>query len=123
MKQSELFIAIPTWNIARFLEPCLGQIEATCSGLRYQIGIVDNGSTDATISIAKAHGARVEVRESYLPDALNVLVSWSRARFTLFIHSDTMLLDPEWFPRCTARLTGTTALLSPQDIGCGPFTR
>ena len=123
MKAPDLFIGIPTWNSARFLEPCLRQIEATCGSIRYQVGIVDNVSTDATVAIARAHGAWAEVRESSMPDALNRLVSRSRARFTLFMHSDTMLLDPEWFPRCTARLTGTTALLSPQDIGCGPFTR
>ena len=108
MKAPDLFIGIPTWNSARFLEPCLRQIEATCGSIRYQVGIVDNVSTDATVAIARAHGAWAEVRESSMPDALNRLVSRSRARFTLFMHSDTMLLDPEWFPRCTARLTGTT---------------
>src|SRR4051794_34006700 len=107
MTYLDLFIGIPTWNSARFLEPCLQRIEATCSGVRYQIGIVDNVSTDATISIARAHGARTEVRESSMPDALNKLASWSRARFTLFMHSDTMLLDPQWFARCTAKLTGS----------------
>lgn len=123
MKHPDLFIGIATWNSGRFLEACLKQIAATSDGLRYQVGIVDNGSTDSTVAIAKAHGCRVEVRQSYFPDALNTLVSWSRAPFTLFIHSDTILLNPNWFSLCTGRLTGTNALISPQDIGCGPFTR
>jgi len=101
----------------------LRQIEATCKHLRYEIGVLDNGSTDSTVAIAKAHGCRVEVRESLFPDALNRLLSWSRAEFTLFMHSDTMLLNPDWFALCTGRLTGKNALMSPQDIGCGPFTR
>lgn len=123
MKRPELFIAIPTWNSALFLESCLSQIEATCRDVNYQVGVLDNGSTDSTISIARAHGCRIEVRECLLPDALNRLASWSRSPYTLFIHADTILLSPEWFGRCKAKLTGANALLSPQDIGCGPFTR
>jgi len=123
MTKPDLFIGMATWNSARFLEACLAQIEANCRGLRYQVGIVDNGSTDATLAIAEAHGCRVEVRECVFPDALNRLVSWSRGHFTLFMHSDTMLLNPDWFSLCTSKLTGANALISPQDIGCGPFTR
>lgn len=123
MKVPELFIAIPTWNSGLFLEACLRQIVLTCRGLRYEVGVLDNGSADATVSIARAHGCRVEVHEYLLPDALNRLMKWSRAPYTLFIHADTILLDPEWFARCAAKLTGTNALVSPQDIGCGPYTR
>jgi glycosyltransferase involved in cell wall biosynthesis len=121
--QAQLFIGIATWNSARFLEPCLSQIEATCAGLRYQIGIVDNGSTDGTVALARNHGCKVEIRDSLFPDALNRLVSWSRAPFTLLMHSDTILLNADWFRICSARLVGSNALISPQDIGCGPFTR
>jgi glycosyltransferase involved in cell wall biosynthesis len=119
----QLFIGIATWNSARFLEPCLSQIEATCTGMQYQIGVLDNGSTDGTVALAKSRGCKVEVRETSFPDALNRLASWSRAPFTLFMHSDTMLLNPDWFRICTAKLVGCNALISPQDIGCGPFTR
>lgn len=123
MSRQDLFIGIATWNSGRFLEACLNQIEATCAGLSYQVGIVDNGSTDATVSIARAHGCRVEVRTCYFPEALNTMVSWSRAPFTLFMHSDTILINPDWFSLCTGKLTGINALISPQDIGCGPFSR
>ncbi|MES2632431.1 MAG: glycosyltransferase [Pseudomonadota bacterium] len=119
----ELFIAIPTWNSALFLEPCLRQIEATCAGIDYEVGVLDNASTDATATIAKAHGCRVEVRAYSLPDALNKMLHWSNAPYTLFIHADTLLLNPKWFDLCKARMTPSTALVSPQDIGCGPYTR
>jgi glycosyltransferase involved in cell wall biosynthesis len=122
-RKPQLFIGIATWNSARFLEPCLAQIEATCSSIKYEVGIVDNGSSDGTVSLARSHGCKVEIRESLFPDALNRLVSWSRAPFTLFMHSDTMLLNPDWFRICSAKLVGPNALISPQDIGCGPFTR
>jgi glycosyltransferase involved in cell wall biosynthesis len=123
MASPELFIAIPTWNSALFLEPCLKQIEATCRGVHYQVGVLDNGSTDATVSIARHHGCKVAVHEYALPDALNQLAWWSRSPYTLFIHADTILLNPQWFALCKSKLTGANALLSPQDIGCGPYTR
>jgi glycosyltransferase involved in cell wall biosynthesis len=123
MGKPELFIAIPTWNSAMFLGHCLKQIEATCRGISYEVGVLDNGSTDATVSIAREHGCKVAVHEYALPDALNQLTWWSRAPYTLFIHSDTILLDPQWFALCKAKLTGANALVSPQDIGCGPYTR
>ena len=118
-----LFIGIATWNSARFLEPCLARIAATCSSFPYQVGIVDNGSTDGTVELARSKGCKVEVRESVFPDALNRLVAMSDAPYTLFMHSDTMLMNPGWFEVCRAKLQGTNALVSPQDIGCGPFTR
>jgi glycosyltransferase involved in cell wall biosynthesis len=123
MTQPTLFIGMATWNSARFLEACLSQIEKTCAGTRYQVGIVDNGSTDGTLDIARSFGCRTEVRESSFPDALNRLVSWSRADYTLFMHSDTILLNPGWFELCASKLVGTNVLVSPQDIGCGPYTR
>lgn len=123
MSSPDLFIAIPTWNSGLFLDHCLSQIKATCGGVRYEIGVLDNGSTDATVEIARRHGCRVKVHEYLLPDALNVLVNWSRARYTLFIHADTILLNPRWFDLCASRLTGSNALISPEDIGCGPYSR
>jgi glycosyltransferase involved in cell wall biosynthesis len=123
MAAPELFIAIPTWNSALFLEPCLRQIEATCKNVSYEVGVLDNGSTDATVAIARAHGCKVKIHPYALPDALNQLAWWSRSPYTLFIHSDTMLLNPQWFALCKAHLVDAVALVSPQDIGCGPFTR
>ena len=119
----DLFIGIPTWNSARFLEPCLRQIAETSRGIRYEIGVLDNGSTDRSVDIARAYGCKVKVHEYLLPDALNRLVSWSNADYTLFIHADTFILDHDWFSRCVSKLSGQNALISPQDIGCGPFTR
>lgn len=122
MKQ-DLFIGIPTWNSSLFLEANLKQIRTTCDGLKYTIGILDNCSSDSSVSIARDYGCKVEVHEYLLPDALNRLASWSKAQFTLFMHADTILLNNDWFILCTDKLKGATVLISPQDIGCGPFTR
>ena len=119
----ELFIGIPTWNSELFLETSLRGVKRTTNGIVLKVLVIDNESTDRTIEIAKDFGCEVKIKSLLLPDALNYLVSRSNAPFSLFIHADTVLLDTDWFERCTARLNGNCILISPQDIGCGPFTR
>jgi len=34
-----------------------------------------------------------------------------------------VLLSPNWYSTCCRRLDGNIALISPEDIGCGPMTR
>ena len=119
----DLDICIPTWNSSLFLDCCLRQIKANCEGLRYRVTIVDNASSDTTCSIAREHGCRIWVKRQSMPDALNQLTKASTARHTLFMHADTVLLNPQWYALTTAKLTGATALVSPQDIGCGPYSR
>jgi len=118
-----LFIGIPTWNSERFLGICLQSVLEKTRGISKRIAIMDNGSDDDTVAIARKYGAEAYVRPCSMPDALNRLVQLSDSAFTLFIHADTVLLNDNWFELCTARLTGATALISPQDIGCGPYTR
>lgn len=119
----DLDIGIPTWNSSLFLECCLQQIKRTCQHLRYRITIIDNASTDDTCRIARSHGCRLWVKRQSMPDALNQLTKRSSARHTLFLHADTVLLHPDWYALTSARLEASTALVSPQDIGCGPYSR
>jgi hypothetical protein len=68
-------------------------------------------------------GATVWVCHSSQAIALNRLLAASDARHTLLMHSDVVLLSPAWYPICSGLLTGDVALVSPEDIGCGPLTR
>jgi hypothetical protein len=47
----------------------------------------------------------------------------SRSRYTLLIHSDVILLHNDWLDLCAAEISGEVAMVSPEDIGCGPYTR
>jgi len=118
-----LFVGVTTWNSELFLEQCLRAVRKTTDGLNIRIAVVDNVSNDRSVEIARDMGAEVCVERCSQAIALNRLLSMSDARHTLLIHSDVILLSPTWYATCSGRLTGNVALVSPEDIGCGPLTR
>ena len=119
----ELFVGVTTWNSELFLEHCLRSIRKTTDGLHARIGVVDNRSADRSAEIAKDFGAQVHVEYCNQAIALNRLLSMSDGRRTLLLHSDVVLLSPKWYSVCNAHLHGNVALISPEDVGCGPLTR
>ena len=121
--QHDLFVGVTTWNSESFLTHCLRSIRRTTEGLNVHVGVVDNLSTDKSVEIAKKFGADVHLENCSQAIALNRLLDMSTGRFTLLLHSDVVLLSNDWFKACTAHLEGNSALVSPEDIGCGPITR
>ncbi|MGZ5474299.1 MAG: glycosyltransferase [Thermoanaerobaculia bacterium] len=119
----DLFVGVTTWNSELFLPHCLQSIRRTTGGLKMQIGVADNRSTDRSVEIARDFGAKVHIEYCRQSIALNRLLSMSNARVTLLLHSDVILVSPRWFAVCDAHLRGRVALVSPEDIGCGPLTR
>jgi glycosyltransferase involved in cell wall biosynthesis len=123
MRSPELFIGITSWNSSAFLPTCIQSILKTTFGIEKTIFVLDNASSDGSADIARDLGAQVLIKQCYQPDALNTLFGLSRSPYTLLIHSDVVLLHSQWFAICREKLTGSVALVSPQDIGCGPYTR
>lgn len=119
----DLFVGVTTWNSEYFLEHCLRSIQRTTDGLKVRIGVVDNMSRDNSVAIARDFGAEVRLEYCGQSLALNRLLAMSTGRLTLLIHSDVVLLSPDWYKVCAARLEGKSALVSPEDIGCGPMSR
>lgn len=122
-RQDDLFVGVTTWNSELFLEHCLRSLRKTTDAARLRIGVVDNVSTDRSVEIARDFGADIHIERCSQAIALNRLLSMSRAKHTLLLHSDVILMSPDWYPTCVARLQGPVALVSPEDIGCGPLTR
>ena len=119
----DLFVGVTSWNSEHFLAHCLRSIERTTGGLRTRLGVVDNMSQDHSGEIARDFGAEVRLERCSQAIALNRLLSMSRARLTLLLHSDVILLSPNWYGVCAEYLKGGNALVSPEDTGCGPLTR
>jgi len=119
----ELCVGITSWNSALFLGLCIDAIRLTTSNLDSRIIVADNGSSDASVEIAREHGAEVVSSRGSQAMALNMLLNMSRSRRTLLIHSDVILLSRNWYDICNRCLTDKCALVSPEDIGCGPYTR
>jgi N-acetylglucosaminyl-diphospho-decaprenol L-rhamnosyltransferase len=55
----DLSILIVTWNSERWIERCLRSLPDACRGLRYEIIIHDNASTDSTLQRLPEEGARI----------------------------------------------------------------
>lgn len=123
MNRPALEIAVTTWNSATFIGVALGAIDRVCADWRPTVTVFDNESTDDTVAIAKRFGARVLTGRLSQADALNVLAKSFTARRGLLMHADVVLLDASAFARCMERLDQGAALVSPEDIGCGPWTR
>jgi len=73
-------------NEERFLPGCLASLE----GVADELVVVDTGSTDRTVSIAEAHGARV-LHHPWAGDfaaARNVGLDHARGRFILYVDAD-----------------------------------
>lgn len=121
--KGDLYVGITTSNSAAFLPACLSALRRHTEERATRVVVLDNASLDDTVELAKGFGAEVVVRRSDQAMALVDLFNDSRAEFTLLIHADVVLLSAEWRRVCTARLRERVALVSPEDIGCGPFTR
>jgi len=123
MAAPELFVGITTWNSASFIDTTLTAVRRTTDAARTRLVVFDNVSTDDTVAIARKHKAEVFQRKSGQQAALMDLFNLSNSELTLLIHADVILLDERWLDVCRKHLTGNVALVSPEDIGCGPYTR
>ena len=118
---SRLFVGITTWNSELLLPLCLQSLQRTAP--KAEVVVLDNMSVDNTPQIAYGFGARVIRKSCGQGDVLNELVRLSDRPYTLLIHADVVLMAPHWVELVLSKLKNGVALVSPEDIGCGPYTR
>ena len=80
-------VVIPTLNEAACLPATLRRL----AGHQLEVIVSDGGSTDATVALARAHGARVVVSPPGRADQLNAGARIARGTHLLFLHADTLL--------------------------------
>ncbi len=95
-------VVIPTWNGARFLDPCLEALDRqTLGGLAsgaYETIVVDNGSTDATGDVLARYPAVRVVRfprNRGFAAAANAGIAASRTDVIVLLNNDTEA-EPGW---------------------------
>lgn len=95
-------VVIPTWNGARFLDPCLEALDRqTLGGLAsgaYETIVVDNGSTDATGDVLARYAAVRVVRfprNRGFAAAANAGIAASRTDVIVLLNNDTEA-EPGW---------------------------
>lgn len=90
-------ILIVTWNSAPWIERCLDAIESAAGGLRYEVLVLDNASTDGTVAILRRHAdGRTKSFESPsnlgFAGGMNQLIEKARGEYFLCLNADS---EPE----------------------------
>jgi glycosyltransferase involved in cell wall biosynthesis len=113
-------VALPVRNGAAHLRAVLAAVRAQRVDRPVEIVIVDSGSTDGSVEIARDHGARVE---EIPPVAFshgatrNRLMELARGDHVAFLTQDAEPADDRWL----ARLLDGFALAEDVALTCGPY--
>ncbi len=89
----DLRIVIVSWNVEKHLERCLRSLESACSGLDWEVVVVDNASQDASVQIARQIGSTVRVIPNAdnrgFAKACNQGIAGFDSRYVLLLNPDT----------------------------------
>jgi len=96
-----LAVVIPTLNAAATLGAVLDQVLAESAGLDLDVVVADGGSSDATVAVAAACGARVVRAPRGRGPQLAAGAAAVRGDWLLFLHADTVPA-PGWAAAVTA---------------------
>ncbi|MEM2995849.1 MAG: glycosyltransferase family 2 protein [Candidatus Bathyarchaeia archaeon] len=88
-------VAVCTYQSEKYLDECLTSIERTIPFSK--LIVVDRYSTDRTVEIAIKHKAEIYFENVSLGHARQVAIEHSDAPFILFVDSDVVFYDDEWF--------------------------
>ena len=100
----KISIIIPTLNEANNLPLLLSDLLAT--NKEGEIIIVDCGSEDRTIDVAKIYGAKVyQSKEKNRGLQLDIGAKNSKGEWLIFLHADTRL-TPDWFRKINSVFNG-----------------
>ncbi len=85
-------IIMPVLNEAEVLERYLIPLTQQCAHHKYELLIVDGGSTDATVAIAKRYGTVIHSARGRATQ-MNCGAQAAQGDILLFLHADTLLPD------------------------------
>lgn len=93
----EIDVVIPALNCEANLRRCLERLQSQDIASRLSLHVVDGGSTDGTVEVAKEFGAKVHVIQGAYSDGLtgarNAGLLLGNAEFVWFLDSDNLLLS------------------------------
>jgi len=91
-------VVVITFNRSKLISPCLESLgKQTYPKDRYEVIVVDDGSTDDTAQIAEAHGVKVvrHAKNRGTPIARNTGLAAVKGEIIAYIDDDAVA-DPEW---------------------------
>ena len=99
MRISSVTVAIPVLNGAAYLEEVLQAVAAQDVDVPVELLIVDSGSTDGSLDIARRHGARViEIPQSEFSHGLtrNLAIEEATGDVVVFLTQDSTPASDRW---------------------------
>jgi len=121
--QAAIGVVIRTLDESDLIGRCLETLQRQRSQFELDILVVDSGSTDRTLEIAAAHGARIfnlPPHEFDYSKALNLGIERVRGDLVLILSAHAIPVDDEWIARMTApfedpRVAGVASRQVPWD--------
>ncbi len=109
--QPDMSVVVPFLNEEKWLPHCLRALEAqTLPPGRFEVILIDNGSTDRSAEIAASFGRATLLHEScrdpYL--ARNRGIGAARGRYVIFLDADCVA-QPDWLERLAAEIDRSAA--------------
>ena len=102
MPEAKVSVVIPTLNSAETLERCLTSIKANNTKYEYEVIVVDAGSNDETIEIARKYAHKVL---DGMPSSINRNIGVEAARGEIICFTDSDCFVPEdWIAKLVAGL-------------------
>ena len=102
----EVAVVVPNWNGRRWLTECLGSLAAQTRPAA-EVVIVDNGSVDDSLELARRSGLPVTIielgRNTGFAFAANRGIEAAGAEAVALVNTD-VVLAPDWIERMTAVL-------------------
>lgn len=93
----DISFVIVNWNTAELLYNCLNSIKETVRKYEYEIILVDNGSTDDSISVAEKNFSEVKIIKNEknigFSRAVNKGIFLSVGKYVCLLNTDTVLLS------------------------------
>lgn len=127
----DVSVVIPTYNAGPEFEAVLEAISRQRAGFEFEILLVDSGSSDGTVELARRFCARI----MSLPKAefnhgrtRNRAISEARGEFVAMIVQDAVPADALWLEGLVENLVGDEAVAGTYSRqvprpDCNPFTR
>jgi glycosyltransferase involved in cell wall biosynthesis len=88
---ADFVIIIPTYNEARNIKKTLQKVSAQQTRASFEIVVVDGGSVDKTVEIAKRYAKVLISPKKGKAYQLNYAVSQTTSKFIIFLDADTLL--------------------------------
>lgn len=94
-KQPAVSVIIVNWNAREMLRGCLESLRENPHNLRIEVILVDNGSSDGSVEMARAEWTGIKIIEpgrnvGYVP-ANNIGLRHATGRYVFFLNNDTVL--------------------------------